>query len=116
MSISSGMIIGQYRIDRKLGAGGMGEVYAATHLMLGREVALKTLPKSEIRTEAAVARLIREARAAAALNHPNIVAVYDVADQDGTLYIAMERVDGTTLRDLMAQRAIRLGRCKAMLS
>jgi eukaryotic-like serine/threonine-protein kinase len=109
MSISSGMIIGQYRIDRKLGAGGMGEVYAATHLMLGREVALKTLPKSEIRTDAAVARLIREARAAAALNHPNIVAVYDVADQEGTLYIAMERVEGTTLRDLMAQRAIRPG-------
>jgi serine/threonine protein kinase/Tol biopolymer transport system component len=107
MAISSGMIIGQYRIDRKLGAGGMGEVYAATHLMLGREVALKTLPKSEIRTDAAVARLVREARAAAALNHPNIVAVYDVADQDGTLYIAMERVDGTTLRDMMAERTIR---------
>jgi eukaryotic-like serine/threonine-protein kinase len=107
MAISSGMILGPYRIDRKLGAGGMGEVYAATHLMLGREVALKTLPRSEIRTEPAVARLIREARAAAALNHPNIVAVYDVADQDGILYIAMERVDGSTLRDVMAQRAIR---------
>ncbi len=106
MTISSGMIIGQYRIDRKLGAGGMGEVYAATHLVLGREVALKTLPKNQIRTDSAVARFVREARATAALDHPNIVAIYDVAEHEGTFYIAMERVDGTSLRDVLTQRTL----------
>lgn len=107
MAFHAGMIVGQYRIDRKLGAGGMGEVYAATHLVLGREVALKTLPPHQVRSDSAVARFLLEARAAAALEHPNIVTVYDVADQDGILYIAMERVDGTTLRDLLAARTLR---------
>jgi eukaryotic-like serine/threonine-protein kinase len=109
MGIAPGTVIGQYRIDRKIGAGGMGEVYSATHLLLGREVALKILLGGEIKTEVAATRFLGEARAVATLDHPNIVAVYDVGDQDGTLYIAMERVAGATLRDVLANRALRPG-------
>jgi eukaryotic-like serine/threonine-protein kinase len=105
MSLSSGTVFGQYRIGRRLGAGGMGEVYQATHLVLGREVALKTLhPEAG---ESQLSSLIREARAVSALDHPNIVKVYDVAEVDGTVYIAMEYIEGQTLRQVLAQRALR---------
>ena len=105
MSLSSGTVIGQYRIGRKLGSGGMGEVYQATHLVLGREVALKTLRPDTVGD--LHFSLIQEARAASALDHPNIVTVYDVADVDGTVYIAMEYVEGQTLRQALSQRALR---------
>ena len=107
MSFASGTVIGQYRIDRMLGAGGMGEVYQATHLVLGRVVALKTLRPSESGTESQALRLIREARAASALQHPNIVAVYDVVDVDGNVCIAMEYVTGETLRHVLKERVLR---------
>jgi len=105
MSLSSGTVFGQYRIGRRLGSGGMGEVYQATHLVLGREVALKTLRPDA--GESHLSSLIREARAVSALDHPNIVRVYDVAEVDGTVYIAMEYIEGQTLRQVLAQRALR---------
>jgi eukaryotic-like serine/threonine-protein kinase len=105
MALSSGTVLGQYRIGRKLGSGGMGEVYQATHLFLEREVALKTLRPDA--GESDFSSLIHEARSASALDHPNIVKVYDVADVDGTVHIAMEYVEGQTLRQVLVQRALR---------
>ena len=105
MSLSPGMVFGQYRIGRKLGSGGMGEVYQATHLFLGREVALKTLRPDAV--DEHFKPLVLEARATSALDHPNIVKVYDVADVEGIAYIAMEYVEGQTLRLLLSQRMLR---------
>src|ERR1017187_3341341 len=102
MAFANGTVLGQYRIDRMLGAGGMGEVYKARHLVLGRDVALKTLRSGESETESYTLRLIREARSASILHHPNIVTVYDIADLDGNPYIAMEYVEGETLRHVLA--------------
>ena len=90
----SGISIGPYRVIEKLGAGGMGEVYLADDPRLGRRVALKTLFQLLIVTSDARASLLREARAAAKLNHPNIAAVYDVFDQPDALHIVMEYVEG----------------------
>ncbi len=104
MSLRPGSILGQYRIGRQLGSGGMGEVYLATHLILGRDVALKTLRPEAVGDDAQVSPLIREARAASALDHPNIVTVHDVANADGIVYIAMEYIEGQTLRQVLAQR------------
>lgn len=107
MSLSSGTDFGQYRIGRKLGSGGMGEVYQATHLILRRDVALKTLRPDVLSGDSHCSPLIQEARAASALDHPNIVTVYDVGDVDGTVYIAMEYIEGQTLRQVLAQRELR---------
>ena len=107
MPLSTGTVMGQYRIGRKLGSGGMGEVYKATHLLLRREVALKIL-RAEPGGDSNGSPLIEEARAASALEHPHIVTVYDVAEVDGTVYIAMEYVEGQTLRQLLLQRPLRL--------
>jgi serine/threonine protein kinase len=106
MTLSAAAEFGQYRIGRKLGSGGMGEVYQATHVFLDREVALKTLHPGAV--EEHFRRLIQEARAASKLDHPNIVKVYDVAETDGIAYIAMEYIDGVTLRQMMMQRPLRL--------
>ena len=89
--------LAHYRIVSKLGAGGMGEVYRARDEQLDRDVAVKVLPASTFDDPAARARLVREARAAAALNHPNICTVYEVGEADGQAYIAMELVEGRTL-------------------
>jgi eukaryotic-like serine/threonine-protein kinase len=107
MSLACGTVIGPYRIDRLLGVGGMGEVYKATHLVLGRDVALKTLRPGKGEPESQSFRLIREARAVSTLQHPNIVAVYDVIDLDQSLYIAMEYVEGETLRQILSERVLR---------
>ncbi len=107
MSFACGTVIGTYRIDRVLGAGGMGEVYKATHLVLGRDVALKTLRAGASGPESQALRLIREARAVSTLQHPNVVAVYDVFDLDGNVYIAMEYVEGQALSRILAERALR---------
>lgn len=96
-------IDGRYRIVGPLGEGGMGVVYRARDERLGRQVALKTLPPERIGDERARARLVREARAAAALEHPGIAQVYDVGDmEDGGAYLVMELVRGTSLRQAMA--------------
>jgi len=94
----------RYRIVGPLGAGGMGVVYRARDEKLGRQVALKMLPKDRVGDEKARARLRREARAAAALEHPGIAAVYDVGEaEDGGTYLVMELVRGRSLRDRMRE-------------
>jgi len=91
--------IGRYRIEAKLGEGGMGVVWRAHDPQLRRDVALKVLPDEMVADDVARARLLREARAAAALNHPNILTVYDVGEADGRVYIATEYVPGRSLAD-----------------
>src|SRR5687768_13106248 len=95
--LSPGDRLKHYCIVDQLGAGGMGEVYRARDEQLDREVAIKVLPAASLGDVAARARLVREARAAAALNHPNICTVYEVGEANGQAYIAMELIDGQTL-------------------
>ncbi|HVO81637.1 MAG TPA: protein kinase [Terriglobales bacterium] len=99
MRLTVGAKIGSYEIVGPLGAGGMGEVYRARDSRLERPVALKVLGAQYSSDEARLQRFEQEARAASALNHPNIVTIHDIGRQDGTSYLAMEFVDGKTLRD-----------------
>ena len=94
-----GKRFGFYQIHSLLGVGGMGEVYLARDERLGRQVALKLLPKQFVADAARVERFAREAKAASALNHPNIVTVHDIGEIEGAHFIAMEYVDGLTLRE-----------------
>jgi serine/threonine protein kinase/Tol biopolymer transport system component len=101
MSLPSGQRLGPFEILAPLGAGGMGEVYRARDPRLGREVAVKVL-SSEFSSDAdRRARFEQEARSASALNHPNIVTIYEIGTSDATTYIAMELVDGKTLREVL---------------
>src|SRR5512144_2051281 len=95
--------LGAYEILEPLGAGGMGEVYRARDTRLGREVALKVLPSALAAIPERVARFEREARSASALNHPNIVTIYEVGSRDSVSYIAMELVKGETLRAILLE-------------
>jgi serine/threonine protein kinase/tetratricopeptide (TPR) repeat protein len=97
-----GQTISHYRITAKLGAGGMGEVFLAEDTRLKRHVALKFLPRHFMADDDARSRFLREAQALAALNHPNIVSVFDVAEHDGQPFIAMEFVEGQSLKDMIA--------------
>jgi serine/threonine protein kinase len=99
MSLTAGQKLGQYEIVAPLGAGGMGEVYRARDPQLGREVAIKLLPSNFSRDADRLRRFEQEARAAAALNHPNILSVYQMSSHDGTPYLVSELLDGSTLRD-----------------
>jgi TolB-like protein/tRNA A-37 threonylcarbamoyl transferase component Bud32/Tfp pilus assembly protein PilF len=99
-----GTELGRYRILEPLGEGGMGRIYLAEDPTLGRRVAIKVLPPETARDESFRNRLLHEARSASALNHPNILTVYDLGEQGGVLYVATELVDGTTLRQWAAAR------------
>jgi len=104
--VADGTVVdGRYHIRGRIGSGGMADVYLADDTHLGREVALKMLHRRFARDQQFVERFRREASAAAGLQHPNVVSVYDRGEHDGTYYIAMENLPGRTLRDLLRQEA-----------
>jgi serine/threonine protein kinase/Tol biopolymer transport system component len=110
MSIAPGTTLGRYEIQSPLGAGGMGEVYRALDTELHRPVALKFLPAAFATDERRMNRFIQEARAASALNHPNILTIYEIGQADeGARFFATEFVDGVTLRERMASQPLTLG-------
>ena len=99
MALSSGTKLGPYEIQSLVGAGGMGEVYRAHDSRLDRTVAVKVLPASFSADRDRMQRFAQEARAAAALNHPNILSIFDIGDQHGSLYVVSELLEGETLRE-----------------
>ena len=109
-TLSSGLKFGAYQILSPLGAGGMGEVYRARDSRLGREVAIKVLPGNVCPDRKRIERFQQEARSASALNHPNIVTIYELGEVGKTCYIAMELVEGVAVRDLLAAGPIPLAK------
>src|SRR5256884_7026895 len=109
MALAAGTKLGRYEIRSQLGAGGMGEVYLAQDTKLDRKVALKILPAEVATNQDRMRRFVQEAKAAAALNHPNIAHIYEIGEADGVNFIAMEFIDGQTLRLRLKLAGLRLG-------
>ncbi|HTQ61875.1 MAG TPA: serine/threonine-protein kinase, partial [Candidatus Solibacter sp.] len=114
MALSAGTKLGPYEIVAPLGSGGMGEVYRARDERLGRSVAIKVLPASFTGDPDRLRRFDLEARAVAALNHPNILAVHDTGFHDGVQFIVMELLDGKTLRDMLKEDPIPVRKALAL--
>jgi eukaryotic-like serine/threonine-protein kinase len=116
MSIAAGTKLGRYEIRSKIGEGGMGEVYLAEDTQLGRHVAIKLLPPETISDDHARKRLVREARAAATLDHPNICSIYEVGEADGRSFIAMQYIEGETLEARIKRKPLELKESLALAS
>jgi serine/threonine protein kinase/tetratricopeptide (TPR) repeat protein len=110
MSFAPGVRLGRYEIRSRIGAGGMGEVYLAQDIALDRKVALKILPPEVAANQDRIGRFVQEAKAAAALNHPNIAHIYEIGEANGVNFIAMEYIDGQTLRKYIHGRQVDLRR------
>src|SRR5216684_4004975 len=109
MTIASGTLLGRYEIRSQLGSGGMGEVYLAQDTELERTVALKVLPAAVAADQQRMNRFVQEAKAASALNHPNILTIHEIGRIDATRFIATEFIDGETLRQRMRNTPLKLG-------
>ncbi len=101
-------ILGHYEIIRELGSGGMGEVYLAKDQKLDRQVAVKILNEKFSNDESNLSRFIREAKAASALNHPNILVIHEIGEADGAHFIVSEYVEGETLREICREKPLQL--------
>src|SRR5208283_5461149 len=106
MGLPSGTKLGPYEIQAPLGAGGMGEVYRAHDSRLDRTVAIKVLPASFSADRERLQRFAQEARAAAALNHPNILSIFDIGEEQGAPYVVSELLEGATLRERLRSGAL----------
>src|SRR6516225_8056677 len=104
-----GRTVSHYTIEEKLGEGGMGAVYRARDTRLNRFVALKVLPADKVTDPGRKRRFVQEAKAASALNHPNIITIHDIDQADGIDFIAMEFVEGKTIDRMIPRNGMRLG-------
>jgi tetratricopeptide (TPR) repeat protein len=108
MTLEAGKQFGHYVIRSQIGAGGMGEIYLAEDTRLERKIALKILPESVAQDEERMQRFVREAKSASALNHPNIITIYEIGETDNTHFIATEYIEGETLREQLKGSPVNL--------